>query len=172
MGKSKALSPKLRLNEELMEAICARLRVGHKIKDACLLEGITEHSYMAWRKRGKNDPDSIFGKFHLATDAARADARIAALEIVSAAAGLGRAPGDEMPSRVRREVIQYADGSRVTRVIEEREPAKWANEILRSGFPEDWSRTPRIKEDDAQDHSLNVVFVKPDGKPPPADTPQ
>ena len=52
MSKSKALSPKLRLNEELMEAICARLRVGHKIKDACLLEGITEHSYMTWRKRG------------------------------------------------------------------------------------------------------------------------
>ena len=149
------------INPELIENVAARIRATHTIKDACLLEGVAESTFMRWLARGRREPETLYGTLLAKIDSAKADARVSLIEIVAAAAGIGLQPGHERPSRVRRQVTQYGDGSQVVQVTEEREPARWAHEMLKSRYPEDWGRL--VIEQSQQQDPLRVVFV-PSGK--------
>ena len=66
----------LETNPELIEKICAVLRIGAYIEVAAALNGIGYNTLRSWVIKGKSDPDSMYGKFLRAVEKAFSEAEI------------------------------------------------------------------------------------------------
>jgi hypothetical protein len=56
---------------EIKEIIVGELQAGATVPEACAEAGIRKSAYYEWRKRGKNNPESIFSEFAEETTHAR-----------------------------------------------------------------------------------------------------
>lgn len=75
-----------KLNDELIKEIAGYVRDGSFYKDACILSGITEHTFYEWKRRGledlNNEKVSVYSKFLQSLKAAEAQAKAEAIKYI------------------------------------------------------------------------------------------
>lgn len=77
--------PSLGITPEVIERFAGGVRLGMSFELAAHRAGIGECTYYAWRRRGKAEPDSLYGELNRAVSAALADGAQRALENIDAA---------------------------------------------------------------------------------------
>ena len=78
-----------KLSPQRQAQICEYVAQGHSREIAAQACGITATTVYRWMKRGETEPDGPFGEFCMALKRADAEAEIASLRIISAAAESG-----------------------------------------------------------------------------------
>lgn len=73
---------KTKLTAETLEELCQNIEHGLPIQQACRRVGIVKQTYYNWRRRGQQDPDSIYGQFFERLETAEAECQHRALEAI------------------------------------------------------------------------------------------
>lgn len=71
------------LTDALEKRICGHLKTGASFADAALLCGIGSRTMTKWRTKGVEEPDSRFGQFLEATELARTQWKVSAIERIN-----------------------------------------------------------------------------------------
>lgn len=127
MGRRTDLTP------AAQERICEALRAGHYIGTAAALGGITRVTYYDWRRRGEEEPGSIFADFAEAVRLATVEAEERALAVVEKAAnGYEEVASEEGVdvdgktfSKTKRR--QMFDWRAAAWFLERKHPLRWGN---------------------------------------------
>ena len=153
--------------EDVVDEVCDRLRACSTIADAALLSGVSRNTHYSWMRKGKGGEEP-YASYRREIQAAISASKEALIATVAEAAGIGCDVDPQTgrprpaPSKIRTEMVEYQDGSVVRKIIEEREPARWADRILTARYPHEWGRQvvdSRVSE--VTREPVEVVFVEP-----------
>ena len=157
-----------KLSAPVAARIVKALSLGMSYKDAAMAGGVHEETLAAWRKRGIEEPRSIYAHFLGQIDKAAALTGIAYLEAV-------RRSIMESPVRVREHIKQDENGKVIMKEIHRETlppDIKGAMWWLERRFPEQFGRRDQIEhtggvkvqETQTQERKLTIELVKSDGE--------
>lgn len=135
-----------RLTPELSARICTRVRAGAFLKNAALLEGVSERTLHKWRQKGRNARSGLYRNFLDDVEEAREEHRDQVMHGVLATAKVVDDPKAVIPTREEVSVIKDAQGNVIgkrEKVVSE--PLKARLWWLEKSFPKDYS--PRVGVD-------------------------
>lgn len=127
-----------KLNPEVQRTVCEAIRRGLRIKDGATLAGISYGTVAEWAKKGRNQKHGKYREFSEAIEKAKAEAKEKLIQTLSEAAGLVGDP-EGNPSRIVKRTTTLPSGEQSVVVEEIREPAKWAHQLLKSRYPDEFA---------------------------------
>ena len=157
-----------KLSAPVAARIVKALSLGMSYKDAAMAGGVHEETLAAWRKRGVEEPRSIYAHFLGQIDKAAELTGIAYLEAV-------RRSIMESPVRVREHIKQDENGKVIMKEIHRETlppDIKGAMWWLERRFPEQFGRRDqmehtggvKVQETQTQERKLTIELVKSDGE--------
>ena len=157
-----------KLSAPVAARIVKALSLGMSYKDAAMAGGVHEETLAAWRKRGVEEPRSIYAHFLGQIDKAAELTGITYLEAV-------RRSIMESPVRVREHIKQDENGKVIMKEIHRETlppDIKGAMWWLERRFPEQFGRRDqmehtggvKVQETQTQERKLTIELVKSDGE--------
>ena len=157
-----------KLSAPVAARIVKALSLGMSYKDAAMAGGVHEETLAAWRKRGVEEPRSIYAHFLGQIDKAAELTGIAYFDAV-------RRSIMESPVRVREHIKQDENGKVIMKEIHRETlppDIKGAMWWLECRFPEQFGRRDqmehtggvKVQETQTQERKLTIELVKSDGE--------